>query len=372
MKPFEKFILFSSILICVIGLRSEDQKKSPPDHLLRILDINVWSGLNYKGYVKMSEYETDGVREKRYQALLAQIKELDPDIIGIHEANTLPDYANKLAEATGYAPFYHVALGGVRLGPIGLPWNLREGDVILVKKTLNPQFVGRKQLAGGYVGNWMTFHFSDATQIIAVKIIYNEKPIFIFTTHWHASLFNSTHVMEKAKEWLDMGKVSQDDYQKILSRINKDVQLRLSESEKTIEFIHQIAKNDPYVLIGDFNAELVSQEIEKLLHFNMIDVYKVANPDSSGFTWDPRSNLNCRVQYMKDAFPEENLDSYEQLKMYDRAIPKRIDYIFLGPCSFWDSQSIYIKSSQVVMKKIVNGVQASDHYGIYAEIAIDE
>jgi hypothetical protein len=158
---------------------------------LRILDINVWSGLDYEGYIKMGEYESSSVREKRYHALLYQIKQLNPDIIGIHEANKLPYYVKRLSNDIGYEAFYHVGVGGVRLGPIGLPWNLREGDAILTKKHLNPQFVGRKQLSGGYVGNWSSFHFSDATQIIAIKIIYQETPIFIFTTHWHASLSDS-------------------------------------------------------------------------------------------------------------------------------------------------------------------------------------
>ena len=72
------------------------------DNCLRILDINVWSGLNYKGYIKMGEYEKANEREERYKALCSQIKQLYPDIIGIHEANKLPDYAKRLAN-------YHLA-----------------------------------------------------------------------------------------------------------------------------------------------------------------------------------------------------------------------------------------------------------------------
>jgi len=162
-----KATLIIFILIFVCGIRSGNLQESTPGKSLRILDINVWSGLDYIGYIKMGEYETYSVREKRYQALLSQIKRLDPDVIGIHEANKLPDYAERLAKAIGYEVFFHVGVGGVRLGPVGLPWNLREGDVILTKKYLNPQFAGRKQLSGWHVGNRVTFHFSDATQVIA-------------------------------------------------------------------------------------------------------------------------------------------------------------------------------------------------------------
>jgi hypothetical protein len=72
--------------------------------------------------------------------------------------------------------FHHVGVGGVRLGPVGLPWNPREGDAILVKRVLKPAFVGRRQLSGGYVGKWLTFHFADATQVIAIRITVNDQP----------------------------------------------------------------------------------------------------------------------------------------------------------------------------------------------------
>ena len=123
---FFKILLLVNIFFCFISIKSEDIQYPTPGPSLRILDINVWSGLDYKGYIKMGEYETESVREKRYQALLTQIKQLDPDIIGIHEANKLPYYAKILAETIGYNVFYHVGVAGIRLGSIGLPWNLQK------------------------------------------------------------------------------------------------------------------------------------------------------------------------------------------------------------------------------------------------------
>jgi hypothetical protein len=68
------------------------------------------------------------------------------------------------------AYIHHVGLGGVRIGPVGLPVNLREGDVILAREDLELEYIGRKALTGGAVGNFFTFHFGDATQIVAGKI----------------------------------------------------------------------------------------------------------------------------------------------------------------------------------------------------------
>ncbi len=372
MKLPKNFIFLLLILIFDTSIRSEDIQYVTKNNSLSILDINVWSGLDYKGYFKMGEYETATVREKRYRALRSQIKQLDPDIIGIHEANKLPYYAKRLAKDIGYDVFYHIGIGGVRLGPIGLPWNLREGDAILTKKHLNPQFVGRKQLSGGYVGNWATFHFSDATQIIAIKITYQDKPILIFATHWHASLSDASYVLAKAKDLNISGEITEEEYQNILSKIKEGVAWRLSESKKTIDFIKETVKDHPYILMGDFNAESGSQEINYLLKFGMVDVFQISNPDSSGFTWDPRTNLNYKEYYLKEFNSEKDLDAYAKLKNFYSEIPKRIDYIFLGPSFLLDSKNISIKSSKVVMKAIIHGVHTSDHYGVFAEIQIKQ
>ncbi|RMF65903.1 MAG: endonuclease/exonuclease/phosphatase family protein, partial [Calditrichaeota bacterium] len=187
MNPRYLTFLLPLFLFC-----QNNPSASPPPSVdravLRVVDINVWSGLDYKGKLWMGEYETKLERENRYRALVQQLRALDPDIVGIQEANKLPGYAKRLAGELGYDVFYHVGVGGVRFGPVGLPWNLREGDVILTKKDLHAQFAGRKQLSGGPVGNFFTFHFSDATQVLAVKLVNFGQPVYVFVTHWHASL----------------------------------------------------------------------------------------------------------------------------------------------------------------------------------------
>ncbi|MEJ2538349.1 MAG: hypothetical protein P8048_15085, partial [Calditrichia bacterium] len=266
--------------------------------------------------LKMGEYETAATREKRYQALCSQIKKLDPDIIGINEANKLPKYAERLAKDMGYAAFYHIGVGGVRFGAIGLPWNLREGDAILTKKYLNPQYLERKQLSGGYVGNWATFHFSDATQIIAIKITFQDRPIFIFATHWHSSLSNDSNILKKAQDLFNSSEITDKDYQTILEKIKEGVDERISESKKTVDFIKEIAGNQLYILMGDFNAESGSQEINNLKKFGMVDVFQISNPDSSGFTWDPQTNLNYKTYYSREHYSEKDLNIYNKLENF--------------------------------------------------------
>ena len=147
-----------------------------PAETLRVITINVWAGLDYKGSLKMGEFQDRETRHRRTRILVEQLTELNPDVIAVNEANKLPRYARLLAGELDYDQIHHVGLGGVRAGPLGLPLNLREGDVILARKSLQLERGGRRQLSGGPVGNFFTFHFADATQVIAIRITVNDQP----------------------------------------------------------------------------------------------------------------------------------------------------------------------------------------------------
>ncbi len=335
--------------------------------VLKILDINVWSGLDYKGIFKMGEYESPAQREKRYQALIQQIKALDPDVIGAHELNQLPGYARRLAADIGYDVFFHPGLGGIRLGCIGLPRNLREGDGIFIKKSYRAEFTGRQQLSGGPVGRWASCHFSDATQIIAVKLILKGEPVYVFATHWHASLDADPQILNQARELYYSGDFPIREYLQILARIDRGIQWRLSEARQTISFIRQTAGEAPCILMGDFNARYASREIQKLVGNGLIDLFNYCFPASHGYTWDPQTNINQKAYYTADSIPTA---ADLSTRLHTRMIhsPRRIDYIFFKPESLLLSGQVDIVKTQVVMQQVIAGVQASDHYGIYAEI----
>lgn len=365
---FQKLLVYIFVIISVYGfpLRAQEQRNT-----LRILDVNVWSGLDYIGSVKMGEYESKEIREKRYQALIEQIQELNPDVIGIHEANKLPRYAKRIARDLNYKAFYHIGVAGIHIGRLGLPMNLREGDVILVKKEFQPKWLGRKQLSGGYVGKYFTFHFEDATQVIGVQILINEIPANIYTTHWHAELLPSKEVVGLADNLLINGHTIQTEYDSLFNIINSGIEWRKAESDKTIEFIESISITNLNILMGDFNSTNESEEIKHLEDYGFIDTYKYLYPDSAGYTWEPQSNLNQQIHYLQsDSIKVENL--IDRANHLDKQLPKRIDCIFVGDKELIRSQKVKIIDSKVVLKKIINGVQASDHYGIFTEIVISE
>ena len=354
---------------CCIPVRGDERVQN--GKTLRLLVINVWSGLDYQGILNMGVYETDSVREERYQVLTAQIRQLDPDVIAVHEANKLPRYARRLAEDTGYQAFYHMGLGGVRMGPVGLPWNLREGDALLIRARLRPEWIGRKKLTGGYVGRFASFHFSDATQVIAVKIEYNTKSLYVYATHWHASVSDSVYFKNRLNALYQAQKISGEAYNQALSDMETGLMKRMNEARQTVAFIRQTAEDHPYILLGDLNAVPCSQEIRFLAEKGMTDLFHHVHPDSAGYTWNPETNQNIRIHSPVQP-PDKNDTAFEIVRAFHARVAQRIDYVFWGPRSWLVSEKISVLSCKVVMDRPVHQRHASDHYGVFAEIYFND
>lgn len=318
---------------------------------LKFLTINVWSGLTYKGAFTVKTYETKEQRAFRYGILVNELKKLEPDVISVNEANMLPGYARRLARDLDYDFVFDVGLGGVRLGPVGLPTNLREGDVILAKRHLNLSLVGARGLSGGYAGNFASFHFKDSTQIVAAKITVGKREVLVCSTHWHASEFAGN---SNLKSLVDRYTNNDLDGEQILSKISDAIEgrvIRLEEARKTIEYIDEIAAELPVVLMGDFNALPRSDELMVLQEAGFADSW--SRNRTPGYTWDEVGNTNI-LKYMAAENPG--------------AAPRRdrIDYIF------FKGDGMSLVSSRVVLDKTVYDVHPSDHYGVLSEISISE
>lgn len=321
---------------------------------LRVVTINVWSGLDYKGSLKMGWYEDARRRELRTRVLVEQLRKLDPDVIAVNEANPLPRYARALARELGCDYTYHVGVGGLRAGPVGLPVNLREGDAILARKSRGLAGAGRKQLSGGPVGNVFTFHFADATQAIAGRIAAGGRRIFVVNTHWHASPPPTAEYLQLLAERLGSGRIDDQTYERLRAEAEEGRQWRLGEARRTVEFIRKAVGEHPVILMGDFNAESDSEEIAVLRAAGFEDAWAAARREP-GYTWD--GTVNGNIQLQKDAYPE---DFWLEPKR------NRIDFIFIR------GNGLKVRRAEVVLNRPGQGVYPSDHFGVLAEIEVSE
>jgi endonuclease/exonuclease/phosphatase family metal-dependent hydrolase len=319
---------------------------------LTVLTINVWSGLDYRGYLKMGEYEQKAVRERRTRALIGELRGLSPDVVALNEANRLPRYGRRLAATLGYDRVWHVGVGGLRAGPVGIPCNLREGDVLLARPQLAMKRAGRKQLSGGPVGNFFTAHLADATQVVAGRIRVAGTEICLFCTHWHASPFPTDAYLSELERRLGSGELDEKDYRKKVAEAKDGVPWRLAEARKMLAFIERVAGDGPAVLLGDFNALADSEEIALLRQAGFADAFALVG-SGEGITWDEDRNANIQLQ--RRVYPDE---------VPQEPRNKRIDYVFVrGP-------GLRVSQAQVVLDRPLDGQFPSDHYGLLVRIEV--
>jgi len=346
MRGIRFFLFLFAVVVLGAGAAAAEE--------LRIVTINVWAGLDYKGSLKMGEYQDPQTRERRTQILIEQLKELDPDVVAVNEANKLPGYARLLARELGCDRIHHVGLGGLRAGPLGLPVNLREGDVILAGNSLQLESAGRRQLSGGPVGNFFTFHFADATQVIGGRVTVAGRELYVFNTHWHASPFPTPDYFRRLAERRDAGLIDARRHDELTAEAVEGQRWRLGEARETVRFIDRVAGGVPVILMGDFNACSDSEEIALLRAAGFRDAFAEAG-DPPGYTWD--GTVNGNIQLQKRVFPE---DFWQEPKR------QRIDYIFFrGP-------GLQVEASEVVLNHPVRGLYPSDHFGVLAVFQVRE
>ena len=156
---------------------------------LKILTLNVWSGLDYLGTLSSGDYETPGRRESRTAELLRQVRELDPDVILLQEVNPAGRFARRLASALGYDFVRDIYLSGIKIGPFGIPTNLREGNATLAKPGLGLRKIATWRHSGGFgfSGGFLSFHFDEIVGSLVARITVHGRPLYLVNVHLHAS-----------------------------------------------------------------------------------------------------------------------------------------------------------------------------------------
>lgn len=334
---------------------------------LTFVTINVWSGLDYKGIVKMGEYESRPVRRARYRLLVEELQALDPDVIAVNEANPLPGYVRRLARDLDYDYIYNVGMSGMKIGCLGLPINFKEGDAILARKSLNMRKVGVKRLSpgAGYIGNLYSLHFAESNQAIAGRISVNGQPVFIVNTHLHAGLPDDQRWQREIEVMQEASSMTEEEYEALVERWRGSIDRRQSETQGLLAWLRaKLPEEAPVVLMGDFNTRPSSEEITWVLADEFVDTWEqVRGPDAPGFTWEAESNLNIRTYYDVPDPYDGSVSIYEELKALNRQVSRRIDYIFVK-----NVPGEHILAGEVVLNHAPENQHPSDHFGVLTKI----
>ena len=335
----KRIILVIAALVSAAIISAED---------LSLVTINAWPALDYSGFISSGQYEPEEVRLFREEVLISGLKELNPDAAVINGLNPADSRAGEIAAELDMFYDSAVSRSGVRIGPVSLPINLREGDAVLADSRFSPEPAGRKLLGGGISNNTFTLFSRNSSQIICTKLNTSAGEIYVYSAVWRGSRFSDkASLTALTDKYLD-GEIPPEDYSRLIENAVSGTEERIAQAEETLAFINSTAGKAPVILMGSLNALPGSKELMLLKEAGFTDVYEAVGR-GKGYSWD--SNVNSNIGKMgEDALSGKY----------------RIDYILIR------GGEMVPVSAEMVFDEPVYGVYASARFGIKAVVRLPE
>lgn len=329
---------------------------------LKVVTVNVWSGLDYRGVWRVGEYETADQREQRFQLLADELRSLDADVIALQEANPSGAFAGRLAELLDREYIHQRVNAGIKAGRIGIPVNLNEGIALLARKGLRLTREDVWDLSGtfGVFGNIGSLHFSEQNIALVGRIMVGDRPILVINTHLSAAVPESDTVLHIVSRLTDDPEIRE----RAIRDVRSGARSRMLQVERLMERIRQVPSGLPVIVLGDLNADADAPEIRYIVDsMQFTDAGAAAGLDRSA-TWDPVINRNITGPLLQPAGSHSSV--MEQVSIAYDSIPRRIDHIFLNH-HFSPSG---VQHGRIVLNTPRKGLFASDHFGVYVQVAL--
>jgi endonuclease/exonuclease/phosphatase family metal-dependent hydrolase len=336
---------------------------------LRLLTINVWSGLDYKGSLSFGAYESLQKRQARYHSLLVQIRELDPDVIFLQEVNPAAGFSSRLARDIGFSRCHQVCLGGIKLGPLGIPSNCKEGNAILARKSLRLQKVEDWKLSGsfGLYGDALTIHFDQAIFAQWARIFIDGRPLNLVNVHLVAVPPGVDPVLAADWEALRLQKgMPEKEYLQAQQQWQRNEKRQKMELRKLGEHLQKLSPALPLIVGGDFNIPATSPLISEFQAAAGLEDTFRAEEGSKIFSWDGTENRNVLFSSSQSDRLGKPLRGYELLTALYDSRPRRIDYLFHSRHFL----AADVLKGSIVLDHELDGAQPSDHFGVLADLQI--
>ena len=313
---------------------------------LDLLLFNVWSGLDRGGFITAPSLEEPGNREFRRELLERGIEALAPDIVGLLELNPLPKAAEELAEMFDFSQIHQITRGGVRVGPVGLPANLRQGMALLTREELELTRQGLRKISGAPLGGW--YQLGEAGVVLAGTVEIGSRTVHLYLTHWEESLYDSETDLAALVARYEAGELESDELVARIRAAAEGSELRRKQAAATLDFINQTAGKEPVILMGTLAAAPGDASMAFVREAGFRDSWS----GRGGATWDEEGNPNTR--HGKD-------DLYRAGQAADR-----VDYVLIR------GEGIRSLGSRIVFNEPTYGTWPSDHYGLSVRLEIDE
>jgi endonuclease/exonuclease/phosphatase family metal-dependent hydrolase len=246
---------------------------------------------------------------RRLQVLLAGLEELQPDVLALQEVRDVPGtIANQAETIAGRLGYQHVYAPATEWGG-GM-----EGVAILARAILGSEHA---ELPGATP--------TERRVVLMARCDTPAGPVQVYTTHLNYRL--------------------------------TDGQVREAQVQAIDDFVKVHPSDLPQLLVGDFNATPAHDEIRFLRGQTTLggrrtywqDAWARLHPDEVGYTWARRNPYTAKLAWLE---PD-----------------RRLDYIFVTPMK--SNGRGTVRECRIVLDEpATDGVFASDHFGLLAEVVL--
>ena len=201
------------------------------------------------------------------------------------------------------------------------------------------------------------------------------KRMLAVSLHLHSGIERNAFFIRKITEAIDQGRARREDFESIVSAIERDQERRLNEIRLLVKEIKKLQDEGLYlgaVVGGDFNFEPDDPEYRELEQAGLTDTYTIAHPDTEVYSLDPEHNMIAGqgVREVPSALREamKRLPESQQEKIlegYQKGISeaRRVDFLFLMTKPS-DPLKGCLRQELFGRPETVSPRAGSDHYGV--------
>lgn len=348
--------------------RLAPQFGSDAGSLIRIVNLNTWIGCLPRTLLKVVGIEPPGHKQRRIAALLSELRARSPDVITLQECLPLPSFAQQIADALGYDLVWRIGNSGLRLFGVGYPTGVGRGEglAILAKRGLGLRQVGSKRLSGsGLVTNWCAFQVGPLRWALAGLVEVQGRRCLVVTTHVSYAFPSKESFRIGWAELHERAVVKHREPPTWLVRMAKDNdEVRDKELQRLARWLARLQhKHRAPVLVGaDFNLDPETPQVSDFLATTGF-VNALPQHAPGMLTWDPGGNDNISFD-VDHRWPDgADKPAFLQLMAWLDSIPQCPDHVLV-------SQGLTLTDAGRAFDQHHDGVLASDHYGIWADVLI--
>lgn len=362
----------------------EDGPKGRPLQRFKVLTFNTLHGLEPSGLtVKASE--SKDARQARLDLQFQQLSAVQPEVMLLQEVNPLPEMAQAYVVAMKnfglhYTEVHQVDACGVRLAPgLAVVPGLNNGLAVLAKAPLRVRKLKGLKLSGGFGGcdDYIGMQTGELRYALIAEVENPDtgKRMLAVSLHLHSGIERNAFFIRKITEAIDQGRARREDFESIVSAIERDQERRLNEIRLLVKEIKKLQDEGLYlgaVVGGDFNFEPDDPEYRELEQAGLTDTYTIAHPDTEVYSLDPEHNMIAGqgVREVPSALREamKRLPESQQEKIlegYQKGISeaRRVDFLFLMTKPS-DPLKGCLRQELFGRPETVSPRAGSDHYGV--------